>query len=96
LSTDEPDAAFVDLGAVTLPFWNPDTQKYERASAELGRVALAAPTLPESPSAPTITVQDVSETPWLRADSPVLTGLGVGLIVGAAVALAVGLRKKRG
>jgi hypothetical protein len=34
-------AGLVDLGAVTLPFWNPHVKAYEMARAELGKVQVA-------------------------------------------------------
>lgn len=48
----------LDLGALTLPYWNPDTGKYERASANLGSVSVSP-----KPSASTAAAAASAATP---------------------------------
>lgn len=93
------DAGTTDLGVVTLPYWDPTLGRYAEARAALGTVAAVAggaeePTTATSATTTTAATIREADAPFLNPDSPTTTALGALMLVGAAIAVVVGLRRK--
>jgi hypothetical protein len=94
------DPGTTDLGEVTLPYWDPTLGRYAEARAALGTVAANASAAVEAdepdaaPALAHVTVRE-ADAPFLNPDSPMTTAIGVTMLIGAVVAVVVGVRRPR-